>query len=114
MVIENVKHKLILELLIYVMGVAFVAFFYRNNAFVTTMLTLAWFIAMGVWHKKEDVLVFVVAAVIGPLGEIVAVYFGAWTYANPTFWGIPIWLPLLWGLAGVFIKRVGLHLSKLK
>jgi len=35
-----------------------------------------------------------------------AIYFGAWSYANPTMLGIPLWLPLAWGIAAVFVKRV--------
>ena len=37
--------------------------------------------------------------------EAVAIKFGAWQYSNPTALGVPIWLPLLWGSAIVFIKR---------
>ncbi len=56
------------------------------------------------WHSRSDVLFFLVAAVMGPLGESVAVSFGAWQYALP--WaGIPLWLPLGWGIAVLYLKK---------
>jgi hypothetical protein len=35
----------------------------------------------------------------GPLAEVVAIHAGAWTYAAPQFFGMPLWLPFLWGSA---------------
>jgi hypothetical protein len=56
------------------------------------------------WHSKTDLLFFSVAFLVGPLGEAVAVRSGAWTYSKPIFL-IPLWLPLLWGIAGLFLKK---------
>jgi hypothetical protein len=61
--------------------------------------------ALCKWHTKADVFCYVVAAFLGPLGEVVVVYYGAWTYAKPSLL-IPIWLPLLWGVAGLFLRRL--------
>ena len=49
---------------------------------------------------------FLIAALLGAAAEIVAVKFGAWQYANSTYFGVPLWLPLLWGSATVFIARL--------
>ncbi len=56
------------------------------------------------WHSRSDVLFFSLAAVMGPLGESVAVHLGAWQYTLP--WaGIPLWLPLGWGVAALYLKK---------
>jgi hypothetical protein len=46
------------------------------------------------WHSRSDLMFYVVAFVLGPLGEIVAVSSGAWEYARPSYL-IPMWLPFL-------------------
>lgn len=56
------------------------------------------------WHSSSDVGFFVLAAILGPLGEIVCILFGAWRYA--LHWiDIPIWLPIAWGIAGLYLKK---------
>jgi hypothetical protein len=48
---------------------------------------------------------YFVAFVLGPLGELIAICFGAWSYAEP-FYFIPIWLPFIWGIAALFMKKL--------
>lgn len=56
------------------------------------------------WHTRSDLFFFFVPCVLGPLGELVAVKLGAWSYPEPN--GVlPIWLPLAWGIAMLFMKR---------
>ena len=57
------------------------------------------------WLDKDAIVYYVLAAVSGPLVEIVCIYFGIWSYTLPQFLGIPIWLPLVWGLFGLFLKK---------
>lgn len=57
------------------------------------------------WHTATDIVSYSAAFLLGPLGEAAAVRAGAWTYARPALL-IPVWLPLLWGIAGLFLKRV--------
>lgn len=55
--------------------------------------------------------VFLTTAIAGPLAEITAIHFGAWEYTYPVLAGIPLWLPLVWGGAGLFISSLTMHLS---
>lgn len=34
---------------------------------------------------------------------IAAIHMGSWRYTYPIFLGIPLWLPLVWGGAGLYI-----------
>jgi hypothetical protein len=54
--------------------------------------------------SPADVFSYATAAVLGPLGEAVTFHYGAWTYAKSSLL-IPIWLPLLWSVAGLFLRR---------
>jgi len=73
------------------------------------MLSLAYLaisaLMLSRWHTQGDLLFYFAAFVLGPCGEIVAVYFGAWTYAKPLYL-IPVWLPFLWGIAALFMKKL--------
>ncbi len=103
---KKIEKELILEVILFSGGVASISLFYRNNLLLTLILLLAWMIGIKFWYKDHDIYFSLIGMVVGPLGEIVCVKFGAWTYSNPTFLGIPIWLPLAWALAVVLIKRI--------
>lgn len=103
---KRVKKELIFEILLFCAGIALIILFFNNNELLTFLLILIWGIGIRFWHKKNDVVFYVAGAIIGPLGEIACIHFGVWQYANPTFLGIPAWLPFAWGLATMLIKRI--------
>ncbi len=50
---------------------------------------------------KKELFWFVLVSVGGALVEVVLVNMGnAWTYTNPQFLGIPLYMPIFWGLVG--------------
>ena len=53
-------------------------------------------------------MLFCVAALLGLLGEASAIAAGVWTYTIPFFtrWGIPISMPLAWGLSAVMLNHL--------
>ena len=53
------------------------------------------------------------SAFFGSASEALAIFFGVWNYARADYFGIPAWLPFLWGLAGVFVVRVYYAISRL-
>jgi hypothetical protein len=63
-----------------------------------------------VWRTREDICLYVIVAVSGALAEASAISFGVWVYSMPDVIGIPIWLPFVWGIAGVFINRISLEI----
>ena len=62
--------------------------------------------AMMVRGDRKDWALYVVCAILGSLAEMIAIYFGAWKYATPTVFGIPMWLPFVWGNAALYIVRM--------
>ena len=65
-----------------------------------------------IWHEAEDLMCFFFVLIVGTASEIVAVNFNVYTYNNPTFLGIPIWLPLAWGTAALCLRRIMISLKK--
>jgi len=103
---KKLKKELLFEIILFFAGIVTIAIFFNNNILLSFLLIAIWAIGIKFWHKKHDVYFFVTGAIIGPLAEIICIYFGVWHYANPTFLGIPIWLPLAWGFATMLIKRI--------
>lgn len=56
--------------------------------------------------RKEDFLLFVIGGLFGAFAEGFAMSYGAWVYANSDFFGIPLWLPLLWGIAAIYMNKI--------
>lgn len=106
MVSKKLEKELLFDIVLFGVGILFIVLFYQNNILLTALLLVAWLFALKFWHKKHDAYFFIVGAIVGPIGEIIAIYFGVWQYANPSFLGIPMWLPFVWGLAIVLIKRI--------
>ncbi|MEM5844080.1 MAG: hypothetical protein QXX07_01610 [Candidatus Aenigmatarchaeota archaeon] len=64
--------------------------------------------------NKKDIYFFIFSGVFGASAEAFAIFFGAWKYSLPEILGlIPLWLPILWGIAGIFLKRVWLEIENL-
>jgi len=61
-------------------------------------------------HSSSDLVYYFVPFFLGPIGEIFAVQGGAWTYADDDLL-FPIWLPCVWGIAGLFMKNVSESIS---
>lgn len=108
------KQELIFEIALFVGGMISISLFFMNNLLLTFLLMFAWALGIKKWHKKHDVVFFITGAIIGPLGEILCIYFGVWQYANPSFLGIPVWLPFAWGLATMLIKRIAETVVKIE
>jgi hypothetical protein len=57
------------------------------------------------WNIK-NIIYYIAIFVSGPLAESIGIHFGAWTYSHPVFIGIPLWLPFVWGNAGLYVLRL--------
>jgi len=95
---------LVLLLLLYALCVVLASALWSRPVTLTACYVLVSILALLKWHTKADVVSYVVAAVLGPAGEAVVVHYGAWAYAKPILL-IPVWLPLVWGIVGFFLRR---------
>jgi len=110
---SKMKKDLLFELGTYILCILLAAFLWHRPTFLTVCYIVISLIIFLKWHTKSDLFFYVVAFVLGPLGESVAVYFGAWEYSKP-FYFIPLWLPLLWGISALFVKNLSDTLLKSK
>jgi hypothetical protein len=102
----RIKREVFLELILYAAGIVGIINFYKTNLFLTFIIILTWIVGLVLWHTSHDIIFFVIGAIAGPTAEIICIYYGVWQYSNPSFLGIPIWLPFAWGMAVILIKRI--------
>jgi hypothetical protein len=64
--------------------------------------------AVVFWHGRRDMLIFVIGGALGTLGEVICMKLGFWQYHYPLFRsiGLPLSLPLAWGLSAVIVGRI--------
>jgi hypothetical protein len=56
--------------------------------------------------NASSVVVYATAFVFGPAAEAVSITTGAWEYDSNNLFGVPVWLPFVWGNAGLFIQNM--------
>jgi len=56
--------------------------------------------------SATSVVVYATAFVFGPAAEAVSITTGAWAYDSNNILGVPVWLPFVWGNAGLFILNM--------
>lgn len=99
------KKDLALPAVIYILCVTLVSLLWSRPVVLVGLYLAVSVFMLYRWHERSDLIFYGVAFALGPLGEIVAVYFGAWRYSEPLYY-IPIWLPFLWGIVALFLKKI--------
>ena len=89
-----------------------VAFLWHVPLLLTLILLVESGIMILLYMDRSDIYLFVACGLCGAMAESIAVFFGAWDYSRIDIIGIPIWLPILWGVAGIFIKRVDIKINQ--
>jgi len=79
-----------------------VLLFWRNNLLSSGILVLGLVVFYPIWFDKVGLKIFLFCTIGGAVTEIVCIKSGIWYYMNPT-WLIPLWLPFVWGYAGIAI-----------
>lgn len=88
-----------------IMSTAIISLFWRDNLTTTVLVTIILAAVLFSWRGSLDFARFSIAFVVGPIMEVICVYYGAWAYANPILF-IPPWLPFAWGFLGISIGRL--------
>jgi hypothetical protein len=99
------KKDLTLVAAVYVSCLSLVSFLWDRPGVLLAALAALSALMLLRWHQPGDLTAYAVGFTLGPLGEAMAVHFGAWNYARP-FFLIPLWLPFLWGIAALFVKKL--------
>jgi hypothetical protein len=111
--LKKIFPELVIQVLALFVLVFLMAFFWQNNLLLTSIFIVIAIVVLSILRNKSDILLFLIATIFFQIGEIILSQFGAWTYNNPSFLGIPIWISLSWGFASLIIKKMSESLNKL-
>lgn len=98
--------NLVLDLTIGATCLSIICLLWSNNLLTAFLLLIVCCASLHYWHRKREMVIFITASIAGPMAEIICIKFGVWSYANPTFLDIPLWLPLAWGLGVTLVYRI--------
>ena len=103
--------ELLAELAAFCCLIASVVLMWRNNRLLFAVMVVESVAALGLWHQRFDLCLFLIIGVLGSLAELVFTRLGVWHYANPTWLGIPAWFPLAFGTTGLIGGRLARTLT---
>ena len=96
----------------FIIGMTILAFsvllminFWTYNLLLSTLYLVVVLLLLKYLNLSEIIL-FVFTSLLFLVGEGVLVKHGLWTYNNPTYYGIPLWLFLSWGCTSVAISKI--------
>ncbi|VVB61322.1 Uncharacterised protein [uncultured archaeon] len=95
--------------LLAVISLLSVSMLWNEPALLAGILAIVSALMLLVWRSREDILTYFICGITGALAESFAIGFGAWTYAFPNIMRVPYWLPFLWGIAALFMKRISVE-----
>jgi hypothetical protein len=107
------KKELVFELGVYILCIVLVGTLWHKPVTLTICYVAISIAVLMKWHTKGDLLFYFVTFVLGPIGESMAIYLGAWEYSRPIYL-IPSWLPFLWGICALFLKNISETILKSK
>ncbi|MFZ1011241.1 MAG: hypothetical protein WAN65_30660 [Candidatus Sulfotelmatobacter sp.] len=96
--------KAVLYLPYYAACIALASALWRDPFFLLSGYIGLSAIMLWRWHSVQDLIFFAVPFFLGPTGEAIAIYHGAWQYAKPLIL-VPMWLPFAWGCAALYMKK---------
>ncbi len=93
------KRKILIVLVFVVAGIILILAFWRTPWLLAMLLGLTSYLKHRLSPVRNELLMFVVAAMLGTVMESILIERGVWSYGQPGILSFPIWLPFAWGLA---------------
>lgn len=101
-------NELLLNIGFILLGIILTGLFWRYNILLTFIYIIAILIYFKIKYEKGEILFLLVAFALGFIVEAVGTFFvGYQSFTNPSFLGIPLWLPIVWGFGFVVFRRIG-------
>jgi len=98
------NRKFIVSLGILLFSILCTFFLSNQDVLHSILLIFIAYIKHKIYPIKKELLWFILICVGGAIVEISSVNIShAWSYSNAHFFGIPIWIPLFWGVVGTTI-----------
>ncbi len=97
------RMKFVLNALLALATLLLTAVLWRYPVALIALLLVTAAVIFRIRPNATSVVVYATAFFFGPAAEAVSITTGAWAYHSDNFLGVPVWLPFVWGNAGLFI-----------
>lgn len=95
------KRKTFYSILFIILAIIVVVVFWKNTPLLIASIMLLAIFKHRLIPIKIELLWFVISAFVGAGAESLVMLSGPWSYTNINILNFPLWLPFLWGLAGI-------------
>lgn len=90
-----------------VAGMFLIILLLRIYPYILSLSLGGWVLARLIfYHRKGDLIFFLIGACIGPTVELVLTSLKVYLFTEPDFLGMPYWLPLLWGSVALSFRSL--------
>lgn len=96
----------------FVLWLILISSLWSNPIYLTIILLIITVLYFLFLKEKKGQYYFLIAAIFGPIGEVIVSASGLWTYHGETMLGIPYWLPLAWGITAVSLHKYLVNIGK--
>ena len=96
----------------FIIEIAMSLFLYMHPIILAMLLLVMFWIGNKFFFNRLISTIYFVALVIGTFGERLCVYIGIWEYKYSTIGNLPMWLPFVWGNAGICIYCIAYDICK--
>lgn len=98
--------KFVLNALLALATLLLTAALWRYPVALVALLLVAAAAIVTIRPNATSVVVYATAFFFGPAAEALSITTGAWSYHSDNLLGVPVWLPFVWGNAGLFILNM--------
>ena len=110
---KRLQNAIFTELAAFSVLVLCVSLLWRNNLLLFFVALTQGAVVLWLRHDRFELSILIVIGGVGSIAEAEFVQFGVWHYANPTFFGVPLWFPLSFGTAGLVGGRLARTLAEI-
>ena len=104
---KNKFLEILLQVFLLILGLV-VIWIIRNEIIISFAIIILLLLSFKIRYYKKEGLLFLTGAVTGFTLEIVSdLIYKLQYWQEGSLFGIPIWLPILWGYGFIFIRRIG-------
>ena len=107
------KKELVIPFVLYVSFFVFQVMAQPSELTLTGVIVLLTIFTFLVHRNKGEYTLFIVGLITGFVIEVgLGLIARQQNWENASLWGVPFWLPVVWGLGFVVITRIGCYIRK--
>ena len=84
-----------------------IIFIIRNEIFIAIILLVFLIITFKIKYFKGEWALFILGVILGSIIELGGGPYKLQYWEQGSLLGIPIWLPIIWGIGFIYIRRIG-------